>query len=389
VVWGYDQWGESGDGTGVASGCLCVDTPTAVPGLSGVTAISAGAYLGSALMWDGTVKDWGYNNNGAVGNGTENTTTTCDCVGPVTVSGISGASETISGGYHGLARVANGSLQAWGYNTEGELGTGANTASGCDCIPTPVAVSDLPSDPQAVAAGEYHTVVLFSDGTVGAWGYNSYGEIGDGATNTTGCDCVNPSVPVAGLSGVSGVYTGDYSSYALVGPSQSLTVSFAGAGDGKVGGDGILCASRCARTYPQGQVESLLASSAGFAGWSGGCTGTAICRVNLSTDKTVTATFGAAKGTRITRSRFKENTARFSFKAPGAITRYKCKLVRPRPARGKTPKARYATCKSAKTYTRLKVGRYVFRVRAVDRIGPDAKPASRSFTIKAAKREKD
>jgi hypothetical protein len=387
VAWGYTYYGEDGDGTGTQTGCECVDTPTPVPGLSGVMAISAGWYQASALFANGSVKNWGYNYWNDLGTGTATTTSTtnCYCLGPVSVSGLAGARSAPAGGYHGLALLSNGSAKAWGRNEYGQLGVGTATTTGCECTNTLVTVSGL-SGPQALAAGGYHSLALLSNGTVQAWGYNGDGEVGDGSTTER-----DAPVPVGGLSGVSGISANDYNSFAIVGPSQTLNVSLAGAGAGAVGGGGpgILCPFSCTGRYPQGQVEILRAQPApgvGFAGFSGACTGTAACEVVLGHDQTVTATFGAPKGTAITKAKInkKKHTASFSFSAPGAITGFQCALMKPKKKgkHHKKPKLVFSSCGSSKTYKHLKPGKYTFEVRALDTLGADATPAINKFKIK-------
>lgn len=69
---------------------------------------------------------------------------------------------------------SDGTVWAWGDNSFGQLGDGTTTDRH-----TPVQASGL-SDVAAIAAGTYHTVALKKDGTVWAWGYNKYGQLGDG-----------------------------------------------------------------------------------------------------------------------------------------------------------------------------------------------------------------
>jgi alpha-tubulin suppressor-like RCC1 family protein len=401
MAWGDDEYGELGDGVGVEEGCYCVDHPVAVPGVSGAMAISADWYVASALLQDGTIRNWGYNYDGELGIGTQSSTG-CDCLGPVSPSGLSGARATASGGYHGLALLASGGVQGWGYNLEGQVGTGSFTTTGCKCVPAPTVVGGL-SNPTALAAGAYHSLALLSNGTVMGWGENADGQVGDGTLENR----ASP-VSVSGLSGVSGIAANDFQSYAIVGPAQTLTVSLAGAGSGKVGGQNILCPTSCTARYPQGQVEILRpepSPGSGFAGFSGPCTGTVSCQVNMSQDQTVTATFGPPKGTTITKATIvsRKKKARFAFSVLGAITGFECELIAPKPklhrkhhkggakrsskaGAGKKPK--FATCASAKLYKNLAPGRYTFQVRALDILGADAVPAKKTFRIKPVKHRK-
>ncbi len=394
MTWGYDYYGELGDGVGVETGCECVDHPVLVPGVSGAVGISADWYVASALLQDGTIRNWGYNYDGELGNGVFTTvsSTECYCLGPVSPTGLASARETASGGYHGLALLSNGTVSGLGRNEYGEVGNGEFSES-----TTPIAVRNL-SNAKAVSAGAYHSLALLSNGTVMGWGRSDdYGQVGDGTLEDR-----NTPVAVQGLSGVSGIEANDYNSFAIVGPSQTLTVSLTGAGTGKVGGAGILCPANCTNSYPQGQVEVLrpeVGPGSGFAGFSGPCSGTGPCQVNMSQDQTVLATFGPPTGTAITKSKVRKKSASFSFTAPGAITGFECELIRPKPKRkhGKGHKhaakasrapAKFAACPSTKAYKHLVPGRYTFKVRALDILGADANPANRKFRIKPPKHHK-
>jgi hypothetical protein len=103
----------------------------------------------------------------------------------------------------------------------------------------------------------------------------------------------------------------------------------------------------------------------------------------MSVDRTVVATFGPPKGTKITAAKIKakKGSASFSFSAPGAITGFQCELVKPKGKNHKRPKASFSRCSSPKRYKHLKSGNYTFKVRARDIVGVDRHPAQRSFTI--------
>jgi hypothetical protein len=169
-----------------------------------------------------------------------------------------------------------------------------------------------------------------------------------------------------------------------------LTVAKAGSGTGTVTStDGQLsCGSLCARAYAAGTSVTLSASAdpgSSFAGWSGGgCSGTALCTVRMSSDQSVTATFAslpvsvAPPNTRITQARIGSNkrNAVFKFKASGKNTGFQCALVSK-----KHPKPRFKSCRSPKTYKHLKNGRYTFDVRAIGPGGKDPSPAKKRFKI--------
>jgi len=193
---GVKCWGEGpvGDGTAAANRV----TPVDVSGLtSGVTAIAAGFDHTCALTSGGGVKCWGSNSQGQLGDGTTTTRLT-----PVDVSGLtSGGTAIAAGFYHTCAVISGGGVKCWGDNLYGQLGDGTTTQR-----LTAVDVSGLTSGGTAIAAGFNHTCAVISGGGVKCWGYNFYGQLGDGTTTKR----LAP-VDVSGLtSGVTALAAGSY-----------------------------------------------------------------------------------------------------------------------------------------------------------------------------------
>ncbi len=404
MAWGSSFYGQLGDGTGLTE---LAASPTPVPGLSGVIGIAASGYgyHSLALLSNGAVMAWGWNPRGQLGNGTVSPPGGCECLGPVAVNGLTNATSVSAGAYHSLAVLENGTLMAWGSNDYGELGIGGISSTGCKCVPAPVTTGGI-AGVRAVSAGGYHSLAVLADGSARSWGYNGVGELGDGT------EVNRPApVPVNGLSDVASLSAAPYQSFAVTGPSQTLNVSLAGAGAGSVGAMGIRCPGSCTGRFGQGQVEVLRAEPAagsGFAGFSGPCAGTGPCHVTMGGDQTVTATFGPPKGTAITAAKInrKKRTASFTFQAPGAVTGFQCRLIRPKKKKkphrkkhggrhrtalkgkgGKKRQPRFAPCGSPKLYKHLRPGSYSFAVRALDILGADANPAARKFRIRAARKK--
>ena len=191
VCWGANFYGQLGNGTTTDS-----LTPTPVTGLSsGVTAIAAGQYHTCAVTAGGGVVCWGYNEHGELGNGT-----TADSLTPTPVSGLgSGVAAVAGGGYHTCALTTGGAASCWGANWDGQLGDGTTTDS-----VTPVAVSGLGSNVQAIEAGGYFTCAVTSNGAALCWGYNGWGQLGNGTIAAS----LTPA-PVSGLtSSVTAIATG-------------------------------------------------------------------------------------------------------------------------------------------------------------------------------------
>jgi hypothetical protein len=137
--------------------------------LTGVIAISAGGGHTVALKADGTVWAWGANSDGRLGDGT-----TIDRSLPVRVSGLTGVVAISAGGSHTVALKSDGSVMSWGANYNAQLGDGTTNDQS-----TAVPVVGL-SGVVAISAGEDHTLALRSDASVFAWGPNRFGQLGDG-----------------------------------------------------------------------------------------------------------------------------------------------------------------------------------------------------------------
>jgi len=206
-AWGYNAYGQLGDNSTIDK-----HTPVQVKGVSGngwlsdVTAVAGGVSYAVALKSDGSVWAWGYNASGQLGDdSTDNSST------PVQVLNLSDVVAISAGGSHTVALKSNGSVWAWGYNAYGQLGDDSTDNSS-----TPVQVKgpggvDWLSDVTAIAAGEGHTVALKSNGSVWAWGYNVYGQLGDDSTDNSSTPVqVKGPGGVDWLSGVTAIAASDH-----------------------------------------------------------------------------------------------------------------------------------------------------------------------------------
>ena len=146
-----------------------------------VLAISAGGSHTCALSSTGTVKCWGYNGGGQLGNGTTANSST-----PVQVKDVAGTStlsnvtQVSAGGSHSCALLSGGMVECWGYNDDGELGDGTTADSSTPVQVKGVGGTGTLSNVTQISAGSYHTCVLLTDNTVECWGYNYYGQLGNG-----------------------------------------------------------------------------------------------------------------------------------------------------------------------------------------------------------------
>jgi hypothetical protein len=193
MAWGDNGAGQLGNGTfGNFS-----DVPVLVKGSRGAIAVAAGGEHSLALLSNGTVAAWGQNTDGQLGNGT---ITGSDV--PVAVQGLTGVTAIAAGSDHSVALLSNGTVDAWGSNSFNQLGQPNGFPGGIGQSDVPVAVPNL-SGATAIAAGGLFNLALLSNGAVMDWGDNALGQLGNGNTNLV----VTPAA-VPGLSGVTAIAAG-------------------------------------------------------------------------------------------------------------------------------------------------------------------------------------
>jgi len=215
-VWGHNNFGQLGNGSAIDS-----TVPIPLTGLAppGVKAISAGIGHSLALDARGQVWSWGLNNRGQLGR------TALPTDFPVQINYPSPPQrfiEIAAGSEHSLAIEDNGTLWAWGADSAGQLGNGATAI---DQV-TPIQVNQANGFTRAVriAAGAFHSMALTAGGTVYAWGANSEGQIGDGAT-LPGAQQNDPFLVsnISGLPGATAIAAGFQHSAALRSDGKLLT----------------------------------------------------------------------------------------------------------------------------------------------------------------------
>jgi alpha-tubulin suppressor-like RCC1 family protein len=202
-AWGANQAGQLGNGTTANS-----PVPVQVTGLSQVTGISAGVDASLATRTTGitaltSVWTWGGNASGQLGDGTFTSHLAPERVTGINTPYIAG----ISAG-HNFAVVlgTDGSAWGWGADESGELD---NTPTS-NPVSRPVQMTGAGSGITQLSAGFDHVLALKSNGTVRAWGGNSEGQLGNGSTTST-----TGPVQVSGLTGVSQVSAGGLFSLAV------------------------------------------------------------------------------------------------------------------------------------------------------------------------------
>ena len=120
---------------------------------------------------DGTLWAWGANTNGQLGDGTTTASTT-----PVQIGTDTDWRSIAASGSRTLALKQNGTLWGWGLNTNGQIGDNTTTQRNA-----PVQVGTA-TDWRSITAGVTHSLAIKTNGTLWAWGINSANQLGDGTT---------------------------------------------------------------------------------------------------------------------------------------------------------------------------------------------------------------
>ncbi|MEK2646660.1 RCC1 domain-containing protein [Bdellovibrio sp. BCCA] len=198
--WGYNNYGQLGQGhinnLGDGAGEMGDSLPTVSLG-TGRTAvqISAGDSHACALLDNSTVKCWGYNTYGQLGQGHTNRLgdgagEMGDSLSAINLGTGRTALQISAGIFHTCALLDNSTVKCWGVNGVGQLGQGHTNflGDGAGEMGDSLPAISLGAGRTAVqiSAGNNHTCALLDNSTVKCWGYNNYGQLGQGNTNSMG-----------------------------------------------------------------------------------------------------------------------------------------------------------------------------------------------------------
>ncbi len=171
-------------------------SPVEVAGLEArIVSLSTAISHTCAVSADGRIDCWGQQNHGELGDGSVGSRET-----PVKVRGIDDAVAVSTGGAgHSCAIRSGGSLSCWGYNNYGQLGNGESGEETSKSTPVSVSLSEVTD----VSAGGRHTCAITRDDRVWCWGNGSGGQTGRGTPNAQ-----TAPAPVQATSGTVDVASG-------------------------------------------------------------------------------------------------------------------------------------------------------------------------------------
>ena len=206
-AWGRNDYGQLGNGK--TSGTNANPTPSSVlldpkhaSTVLKAVQVSAGGSLSLAIDQDGNTWAWGHNDYGQLGNGStsslRNPVPSSVLLNPKDTSTVLKAVQVSAGWAHSLAVDTDGNAWAWGQNNYGKLG---NNTTSDQHSPVKVFASDQSTSKASpwlstaqISAGGNHSLAIGKDGNTSAWGFNRYGQLGNGTTS--GNDANRVPVPV-------------------------------------------------------------------------------------------------------------------------------------------------------------------------------------------------
>lgn len=205
-------WGDNADGQLGNSSNTGSLTPVTVTGLDDVIQIAAGGAgqtghgHSCAVKANGTVWCWGYNNYGELGDSSNTSSNE-----PVQVTGIANATKVAAGHAHSCALLSTGGIKCWGLGVSGQLG---NSASSNSNSPVPVTSISTAID---IDVGSSHSCAVLADGTARCWGSGGNGRLGNGGTTTSN---VPVTVSLSSSDRAKAIELGNYHSCALLTSGQ-------------------------------------------------------------------------------------------------------------------------------------------------------------------------
>lgn len=186
--WGDNEFGQLGNGETQGRGANGVselgDNLPAVNFGAGrqARALTAGTDHTCAILDNGAMKCWGKNDAGQLGF--ESTAALQRTPVSVPLGALRTVRAAAAGGTHTCAQLDDASIKCWGSNDNGETGVGMPFQYGklADTMGDKLPAVPLQQSMPSNAIGD-HTCQVLSDGAVKCWGYNAFGQLGIGETS--------------------------------------------------------------------------------------------------------------------------------------------------------------------------------------------------------------
>ena len=206
-MWGNNSYGQLGNGTNENSNIpICIsDIPGNALNGKNIMQIQNGRYGIIAIDKEGKVYTWGDNNYGQLGNGTTEDSNEPICISDILGNALNGKKVIgIEMQYNNRETIAidnEGKVYTWGYNLFGQLGNGTDENSNI-----PICISDILGNvlngKKVIEIQCSNTMIAIDDkGKLYVWGYNDYGQLGNGTTEDSNIPICISDIPGNALNG--------------------------------------------------------------------------------------------------------------------------------------------------------------------------------------------
>jgi alpha-tubulin suppressor-like RCC1 family protein len=193
--WGFNDKGQLGQNDSVSRGDGPNEMGDNLPAIDlrstgrNAASITTGAKHTCVMLDNASIKCWGYGLYGQLGLG-ENKTEKRPKSDPINLGSGRNAKAIVTGNSHTCVMLDNSSIKCWGLNDSGQLGQGDtnNRGDGIGGNPNNLPSIDLGAGKtaRAISTGDRHTCAILDNASIKCWGSNISGELGIGDTGNRG-----------------------------------------------------------------------------------------------------------------------------------------------------------------------------------------------------------
>ncbi|MFZ4720525.1 MAG: fibronectin type III domain-containing protein [Ilumatobacteraceae bacterium] len=224
--WGDGATGQLGNGSLTTKSTPTFVTTAGTTALTGVTKVATGTGFACALLTpgvNGTVRCWGLNSSGQLGDGTTTLRTRPVAVKANATTVLKGVTNIAAGGATACAQLTTGAVRCWGLNTSGQLGN--NTLVNAKLPVAVTGINGVALKATSIAVGANFACARLTTGAVRCWGNNASGQLGNNTTTTSKVPVVVKTSAAANLAGATSVQAGSNFACVVRGTGTAARVS--------------------------------------------------------------------------------------------------------------------------------------------------------------------
>ena len=143
--------------------------------------VTAGRYYSCVLLDDKSIKCWGYNATGQLGYGDNDNRTAPEATATVNLGSDKTAKQVVAGNNFACAILNDDTVKCWGDDSYGQLGDGQS--GGSQNAPHATNTVNLGQGAKFLAVLWYHVCAILNDNSLKCWGSDYYGQLGRGESS--------------------------------------------------------------------------------------------------------------------------------------------------------------------------------------------------------------